>query len=267
MKIRTMKILIGLGLLAALMQLSACSTVRNDGAPKGHFDAHNVPDAIPKVEPLSKYGNPKSYVVLGKRHYVLQNAKGYSKVGFASWYGTKFNGKLTSTRETYNLYSMTAASPDLPIPTYVRVTNLSNGKSCIVKVNDRGPFVANRIIDLSYVAATKLGYANHGTALVRVTAIDPVMWAQQQKAIPAASPSEPSEFYLQVGAFANRENAQSYEQRIAQLTNVPAQIKPGESNASPIYRVQLGPLAADESNLVREKLENAGLAPGIRVIS
>ena len=249
------------------MQLSACSTVRSDGAPNGYVDASNIPDAVPKVEPRSKYGNPISYVVRGKRHYVLQNAKGYSKVGFASWYGTKFNGKLTSTRERYNLYSMTAASPDLPIPTYVRVTNLSNGKSCIVKVNDRGPFVANRIIDLSYVAAKKLGYANHGTALVRVTAIDPTLWAQQQKAIPAAPISEPSQFYLQVGAFAKRENAEVYEQQIARLTNLPVQIKTSENNLTPLYRVQLGPVAADESNLIREKLESAGLAPGIRVIS
>jgi rare lipoprotein A len=267
MKIRMIRIVIGMGALIALLQLSACSTVRGDGAPSGNIDASNIPDAVPKSEPLSKYGNPSSYVVRGKRIHVLKTANNYNKIGFASWYGTKFNGKLTSTRERYNLYSMTAASPDLPIPTYVRVTNLSNGKSCIVKVNDRGPFVANRIIDLSYVAAKKLGYAHHGTTLVRVTAINPTLWAQQQKAIPAAPSSEPSQFYLQVGAFANRENAHLYEQRIAQLTDLPVQVKPSEHNDSPIFRVQLGPLAADQSNEVREKLENAGLAPGIHVVS
>jgi len=162
--------------LTLCLTLAACSTLsqnyRGDGAPSGNFDASNIPDAVPKKVAKSKYGNPKSYVVAGKRYHVLASTKGYSKVGHASWYGTKFHGRLTSSRERYNMYAMTAASPHLPIPSYVRVTNMQNNKSVIVKVNDRGPFRSDRIIDLSYAAAKKLGYTGKGTAKVHVSAID-----------------------------------------------------------------------------------------------
>ena len=127
-----------------------------DGPPSKNIDVTQIPNAVPKAEPKSQYGNPSSYTVNGKTYYVLKNAQGYDKKGIASWYGTKFHGQLTSTREPYNMYAMTAASTELPLPTYVRVTNLENGRQVIVKVNDRGPFDKDRIIDLSYVAAKKL---------------------------------------------------------------------------------------------------------------
>jgi rare lipoprotein A (peptidoglycan hydrolase) len=129
-------------------------------------------DAVPKAEARSRYGNPSSYVVAGNRYHVLKTSKSYEKTGMASWYGTKFHGRLTSSREPYDMHAMTAASPHLPIPSYAHVTNLSNGHTVIVKVNDRGPFKSDRIMDLSYAAAKKLGYLNHGTAKIRVTAID-----------------------------------------------------------------------------------------------
>ena len=153
------RILINGSIITCLGLLTACSsvTVRKDSAPTGNFDASRVPDAKPRKLPKSRYGNPKSYVVFGKRYHVLNSAEGYNKRGIASWYGTKFHGQLTSSREPYNMYAMTAASPNLPIPTFVRVTNLENGRTIIVKVNDRGPFASNRIIDLSYAAAKKLG--------------------------------------------------------------------------------------------------------------
>ncbi len=159
-------------LFSLAMGLAGCNSMGLDGAPSGGFDASHTPDAIPRAEALSKSGNKPSYVVRGKRYYVLKDAKGYDKIGNASWYGNKFQGQRTSSEEPYNMYSMTAASTTLPIPSYVRVTNLDNGRTAVVRVNDRGPFHSNRIIDLSYAAAKKLGYTGIGTAKVRVTGID-----------------------------------------------------------------------------------------------
>lgn len=162
-------------LLFAATLLAACSnpyTIK-DSAPKKPTRVDRTEKVIPKVEPKSKYGNPKSYVVFGKRYYTLPSSKGYVEQGIASWYGTKFHGRRTSSGETYDMYAMTAAHKTLPLPTYARVTNKKNGRSIIVRINDRGPFHDNRIIDLSYAAATKLGIVTLGTGLVEVRAIDP----------------------------------------------------------------------------------------------
>lgn len=132
----------------------------------------SVPDAVPKSEPKAKYGNPKSYVVFGKRYYTKPSSQGHVETGGASWYGTKFHGRKTSSGERYNMYAMTAAHKTLPLPTYAKVTNLENRRSVIVKINDRGPFHGKRIIDLSYAAATKLGVVKNGVARVEVRAID-----------------------------------------------------------------------------------------------
>lgn len=146
--------------------LSGCTT--GNGAYAQYASTSNMPIS----EARNRYTNPSTYIVAGKRYHVLKSAKGYDKVGYASWYGKKFHGKRTFNNERYNMYGMTAASTTLPIPSYVRVTNLKNGHSAIVKINDRGPFKSNRIIDLSYAAAKQLGYTGSGTALVRVTAVD-----------------------------------------------------------------------------------------------
>ena len=131
------------------------------------------PDAVPKVEPKARYGNMKSYVVYGKTYYPKQSSRGYVERGVASWYGTKFHGRKTSSGERYDMHQMTAAHKTLPLPTYALVKNLDNGRSAIVKVNDRGPFVGDRIIDLSYAAAKKLGVDKKGLAQVEVVSIDP----------------------------------------------------------------------------------------------
>ena len=155
-----------------------------DGTPsRKNIDFNAIPDAVPKVEPKSKKG-PSSYVIKGKRYYVLKTAEGYSKKGEASWYGTYFHGKKTASGTTFNTYEMTAASPDLPLNTYLKVKNLDNGKEVIVKVTDRGPYAKGhdkkpRILDLSFAAAMKLDYANKGHANIQVTAIDPVKWASE----------------------------------------------------------------------------------------
>ena len=145
----------------------------HDGAPPAPVDLDKISEATPKYEPLARYGNPPTYSVLGQKYGLLPSRVGYIERGIASWYGTKFHGRLTSNREPYDMYSFTAAHKTLPIPTYARVTNLTNQKSIIVRINDRGPFVGDRIIDLSYVAALKLGMQQQGTAHVEVQTITP----------------------------------------------------------------------------------------------
>jgi rare lipoprotein A len=154
--------------------LSGCSgTDRRGESPNSDADFSNIPDAVPKVEPKSQFGNPESYVVFGRRYRTMDSSDGYVARGVASWYGPTFHGRRTSSGEPYDMYAMTAAHKTLPLPTYARVTNLQNGRSAVVKVNDRGPFYADRVIDLSYAAASKLGVVKNGTAFVEIRAIDP----------------------------------------------------------------------------------------------
>ena len=136
-------------------------------------DGTDIPDAVPRVEPLSRSGNPASYQVRGKRYFTKTTSTGHVERGLASWYGRQFHGRKTSSGERYDMYAMTAAHKTLPLPTYVHVTNMENGRTAVVKVNDRGPFHGPRVIDLSYSAARKLGVVQKGTALVEVRAIDP----------------------------------------------------------------------------------------------
>ncbi len=152
-----------------------------DGPPEIDLDVTHIPNATPKIEPMSRYGNPSKYEVFGVNYHTMPRSKGFVTEGTASWYGRKFHGQRTSSGEPYDMYGMTAAHKSLPLPTYAKVENLRNGKEVIVKINDRGPFVKDRILDLSYAAAKKLGIHATGTGKVRVTAIDPVAWHKQQK--------------------------------------------------------------------------------------
>lgn len=163
--------------LAAVL-LTACGHTpgRSDSAPARKLNPADIQDAVPKREPITKAGNKSPYTVLGQTYVLLPSAKGYRATGMASWYGTKFHGQSTSNGDEYDLYGMTAAHKTLPIPTYVLVTNLENNRQAVVRVNDRGPFVGSRLIDLSYAAAVKLGYADKGTAFVEVAAIDVDNW-------------------------------------------------------------------------------------------
>lgn len=159
-------------IICSFFLLSACmSHHRKDGPPSFHVDVSKIPNAVPKAEPLSKIGNKRTYTVFGKKYHVLRSRKNYAAVGIASWYGTMFHNRRTSSGERYNMLAMTAAHRTLPLPTYVRVTNLENGRHVIVKVNDRGPFKSSRLIDLSYVAAKKLRMTGRGTALVEVKVV------------------------------------------------------------------------------------------------
>ena len=153
------------------VSFSSCTVIKRDSGNISYKKQH-VKEVIPKREKYSKYGNPETYNVFGKRYKTLKTHVGYVEEGIASWYGKKFHGRLTSTREVYDMYELSAAHKSLPIPCYVKVTNLSNGKSLIVRVNDRGPFKKGRIIDLSYAAAKRLDIIEKGTERVFVEAIE-----------------------------------------------------------------------------------------------
>ena len=160
------------GAVVLLMLASCGGSGFRGSAPRGSASIPAMPgDAIPRLEARSRYGNGPTYEVFGKRYTVMPSGAGYSERGVASWYGKKFHGRRTSNQEKYDMYAMTAAHKTLPLPTYVRVRNLQNNKSTVVRVNDRGPFVHNRIIDLSYYAAVKLDMIRDGTGLVEITAI------------------------------------------------------------------------------------------------
>ena len=159
--------------LALLTLFAACSSrpVYDSGPNAGAAPSRLPADPVPKNEPRSRYGNGPYYKVYGRTYRVLDTSYGYRERGVASWYGRKFHGRMTSSQEPYDMYAMTAAHKALPLPTYVRVRNLRNNRSIVVRVNDRGPFVDNRLIDLSYAAAVKLDMVREGTTLVEVTAI------------------------------------------------------------------------------------------------
>ncbi len=247
-----------------------------DSAPYQSVDVSAVKDAIPRVEPKSRYGNPSSYVVRGKRYNTLTSGKGYKERGIASWYGTKFHGHRTSSGEPYDMYKMSAAHKTLPLPSYARVSNLRNGRSVIVKINDRGPFHENRLIDLSYAAATRLGVLGKGTGLVEVEAIDPLTYATNTplRSVPASQPkitrrvattpnqAQPS-LYLQLGAFSSRSNAERLQARLS-TTELPGELRITEtvSDQKHIFRVRIGPLAnVETADRLTRILTDQGISP------
>ncbi|WP_415902102.1 septal ring lytic transglycosylase RlpA family protein [Neptuniibacter sp. QD29_5] len=262
---------IGLVLLAlALVGCSSTSTTTNSGrysmrhdkAPDRPVDVSHVKDAVPKVEPKSRGGNKSPYTVFGKQYWVMNSSLGYNETGTASWYGKKFHGHKTSNGEIYDMYKMSAAHKSLPIPTYLKVTNLANNRQVIVRVNDRGPFHGNRIIDLSYAAASKLDILKHGTGNVRLEAIDPRAW-QKSGAVVAAAPEPTANIagrYLQVGAYSNRDSAEYVESQLRPLLpELAVLIRPTTTNDRTLYRVQIGPLKSDTSLMdLTQKVEQMG---------
>lgn len=229
--------------LAGLLVLSGCISPplveRKDGGPKRPVDVSGVENAVPRAEPRTRAGNASPYTVLGNTYYVLQSSRGYRRTGVASWYGTKFHGKSTANGETYDMYAMTAAHKTLPIPSYVKVTNLNNQRSVVVRVNDRGPFHGDRIIDLSYAAAAKLGFVDQGIARVEVVALEA---GQPTADVTAPQPVAVRQPFLQAGAFGSQSAALALRQRLTRLTALPVTVKRGEDGDS-LYRVRIGPIA------------------------
>ncbi|MBT8122679.1 MAG: septal ring lytic transglycosylase RlpA family protein [Gammaproteobacteria bacterium] len=295
------KHLTGYGVILLLTGLTACSTPKvfepSDAAPANPRDVSNVQNAVPRAEAHSRYGNPDSYVVYGKRYHTRKSSQGYKEKGGASWYGTKFHGRRTSSGEPYDMYAMTAAHKTLPLPSYVEVTNLDNGRKVIVRVNDRGPFHDGRIIDMSYAAAVKLGMVGKGTAHVEVRAIDP----RTQAAAPApkktsttaatsraSAPSQPvaatapatqtattavpvpasappvriinAPLFLQVGAFASLINAERLRSDIADQNIGAVRIVEADTDNGKFFKVQVGPLADHgEAERIAQTLKPLGI--------
>lgn len=217
------------------------------------------------VEPYSKYGNPPFYKVGGQRYYTRSSGQGYRERGIASWYGSKFHGRRTSSGEIYDMHAMTAAHRTLPLPSYVMVTNLDNGRQVIVRVNDRGPFHSDRIIDLSYAAAVKLGLMQSGTARVEVRAIDP----RTGTPYPDSSQEENSlerEFYLQVAAFQDRQRAERLQQQLQTLFDTAVIVNLIQRQQTTFYQVRIGPLSsAEKFDDFTKRLADLGFSDSIVV--
>jgi rare lipoprotein A len=235
-------------------------------------DLASVPDAVPRAEPLHRYAN-RRYQVFGKEYVPISSHQPYRERGTASWYGKKFHGQKTSSGEVYDMYKMSAAHKTLPIPSYARVTNLANGKSVVVRINDRGPFHSDRIIDLSYAAAHKLDYIKTGSAKVQVESIDPGEEAGAQAQV-AAAPAEEAKnpieakspvetrsaveakgTYIQVGAFQSRGNAEAFRERVTrQLTWLTDGIQ--VLSIGNLWRLHVGPYGSSEAaRAIAERIE------------
>lgn len=252
-------------ILVFLCFLTSCATVPNqnrtkshskhqtasqvkDGAPKGPIPSF-FREPKPKNEPYSRYGNPSSYAVSGQTYKVMKSSGGYKARGIASWYGTKFHAKRTSSGDKYDMYAMTAAHRTLPLPTYVRVKNLNNGRVAIVKVNDRGPFHSNRLIDLSYAAATKLGVFPSGTAMVEVEAL--------------STGKQVAQYYVQAGAFSSAKLAAVLKTKLSKLTSSPVKVE----RYSQRYVVKVGPFPSKTtSDNLRIKLASNGVKGSFSVL-
>ena len=293
-----MRVMSGRRLVSALSMLLLY--VHGCGLPASKQpEPSGIADAIPRSEQKSRYGNPSSYVVHGRRYHVMADARGYKERGIASWYGKKFDGRRTSSGEIYDMHKMTAAHKQLPLPSYVQVTNLENGLQAVVRVNDRGPFHAERVIDLSYAAAVKLGLDQSGTAQVEVVVLDAtaapaapaattvvagndssssasgggapivdkgsdlVRRQNRQPATTLAQPAAPvGSLYIQVGSFRFRENAvrQQHTLQQAGLALTDVRVEAELVDAQNYYRVLVGPLAGEEALSRRaDELDQLGI--------
>lgn len=252
-----------------------------DDAPDMELHPSQVRDAVPRYEPIKKAGNKSPYTVWGKTYRVLPTPDGYVERGTASWYGKKFHGHKTSNGELFNMFAASAAHKSLPIPSFAQVTNLDNGKSIVVRVNDRGPFHGDRLIDLSYAAAVKLGYHTKGTANVEVRTIDVGQGSIEQgsaKVVVNPMPEEKVEVvstpikpatgnaYIQIGSFKNSEGAAKIAAKARGYGLGPIQVTPVDLIFGDLHRVQMGPM--DSEMEARRKLgavKNAGFHDAIVV--
>ncbi len=284
-------------LIPLLMLIAACSSVMRSGGyyeddgpdTRPSADIANIPDAVPKAEPRSASGN-KPYSVYGTTYTPLSETTDYRERGIASWYGKKFHGRRTSSGESYDMYTMTAAHKTLPLPSYVRVRNLQNDRSVVVRVNDRGPFLHNRLIDLSYAAAAKLGILGTGTGVVEIEAINPDAPATQiaqvktyplrvispavaaEEIADAPAKADNPKLYLQVGAFTQWDNAINLRNRLEHEALRPISIQSAQTagengaGAARIYRVRVGPLAnVEEGDRLTERAAQLGV-PDARIV-
>jgi rare lipoprotein A len=246
----------------AMLLVASCSSgpgkvkEPEDGPSTTGLQAKDVADAVPVAEPLARYGNHSPYEVFGKKYYVLPSNQGYHERGTASWYGRKFHGRRTSSGEPYDMHLATAAHKTLPLPTYAEVTNLDNGKKVTVKINDRGPFKDDRLIDLSYGAALRLGMTGTGTARVDVRVVDvsggaPVVTYNSMADSPSSADAGGT--WLQAGAYGKREGAEKLAGKLNKASLSPVSIH----DVGDLFRVWLGPYssAAEAESVISRAVE------------
>ena len=254
-----------LGPALLVVILAACSDAPvqppeeevSDGAPLRSISPSEVPDAVPRPDPILAVGNKSPYTVNGVTYEIMDDYRNYRERGIGSWYGTKFHGRKTSNGEIFDLYAATAAHKTLPIPSYARVTNLENGRSIVVRVNDRGPFHADRVIDLSYGAAVKLGYMAQGTAQVEVEVLN-IAGVDDRRGTELGSYR-----YLQIGAFGSEASAQRLRDELSAIVSAPVSVSPVESAGAMLYRVRVGPVDdPDALGAVQQQLTDSGYSAG-----
>ncbi len=264
-KHRQLAPLLPLCLLITGCSLLSMGDAQVDGIPTRPIsELMKITEPTPRWEPRSRLGNHSPYEVFGKTYRVLESAEGYREVGIASWYGTKFHGRKTSSGEPYDVYKITAAHKSLPLPTYVQVTNLENGRTLVVRVNDRGPFKAGRIIDLSYAAAVQLGVFPRGTARVRVEAIPVDKPSLLSGLFPGGSDHpettrEQDSYLLQAGAFSTRANAEQLGNQLRQQDL--GEISMRADDTTRLVRVLVGPFQTrqEAEAAQRSLLERLGI--------
>ncbi|MEE4251140.1 MAG: septal ring lytic transglycosylase RlpA family protein [Alcanivoracaceae bacterium] len=242
-------------------------SIQQDHAPQAdRVRMLQLPQPSPKDEPRSRYGNGPTYRVWGVSYQVMESSAGYTEDGIASWYGAKFHGHRTSSGETYDMYQLSAAHKTLPLPTWARVTNLDNGKSTIVRVNDRGPFHPDRVIDLSWAAAVKLDIDQRGTGRVRVEALSTEPGNQPQTIMAASSspaPASSGELFLQAGAFSKHDSARQLADDLERRFSWPAAIHLHND----VYRVWIGPFANEQDRVdARQSLTSAGYPSPVNAV-
>jgi rare lipoprotein A len=237
-----------------------------DSAPAQPPDVSGLPEPVPRREPRSAHGNRSPYTVLGRSYRVLDEAEGYVERGVASWYGYKFHGRPTSSREPYDLCAFSAAHRSLPLPSYVRVTNLDNGRSVVVRVNDRGPFHDGRLIDLSYAAAARLDMLGAGTARVEVRALEGPDGGATVPRLPQppATAALPDRGFVQVGSYAERDNARAVAERLEEAGFDEVEIEDARVDQGRVWRVRVGPARGDALRRLLDAVRAAGF-PSARV--
>ncbi len=245
-------------------------SISQDRAPSQALDVSQIREVIPVPLNRTMAGNRSPYTVNGRSYRVMQTEVGFQQTGLASWYGEKFHGHQTSNGEVFDMYQVSAAHTGLPIPSFVRVTNLENQRSIVVRVNDRGPFHNDRVIDLSYAAAYKLGFANQGTALVHIEAIVPsqnVILAANTASNPAttvtaSATAAAGDRYLQAGAFSDLRAAQRLSDRLRDLTSRPVFIRSIQAadTSQQLHRVRVGPISdPSEIERISDLMQSANL--------
>ncbi|MDH3639336.1 MAG: septal ring lytic transglycosylase RlpA family protein [Gammaproteobacteria bacterium] len=236
---------------------------QDDGPPRRvRVDISKIPNAVPKHEPFSETAN-NAYVVAGKRYYPIQSARGYRERGVASWYGKKFHGRRTASGESYDMFAMTAAHRTLPLPSYARIENLRNGQSVVVKVNDRGPFLHNRLVDLSYAAAVKLGIIDTGTGLVEVASVFPDSVVPVRSVATGPPDGLPAtSLFVQLGAFVDPGNARAMRHRAEREGFQPVSVQPVAQGSLTYHRVRIGPMGSvTDADQMMLRAERAGHRP------